>query len=157
MYLKVINGNLLDATEDFIAHQCNCSSTNAKTLAEQLFKKYDYADSYKKRVKNNKMTYHIPGTIEIFGNGHDNRYIINMYAQYYPGLGKYNNDNDIKRLKWFQECLDKISNIDDIQNKTIAMPFNIGCGAGGGDWDLYYNMLYDFANNNKINVILYKL
>ena len=157
MYLKVINGNLLDATEDFIAHQCNCSSTNAKTLAEQLFKKYDYADSYKKRVKNNKMTYHVPGTIEIFGNGHENRYIINMYAQYYPSTGKYSNDNDIKRLEWFKECLNKISNIDDIQNKTIAMPDNIGCGAGGGDWILYYNLLNEFANNNKINVVLYKL
>ncbi len=156
MYLNVVDGDLLEAKDDFIAHQCNCISTNAKTLAELIFNKYDYANSYKKRIRNNKDTYHVPGTIEIFGDD-NNRYIINMYAQYYPSLGKFNNDNNVKRFGWFKECLNKISNIDDIQNKTIGMPFNIGCGAAGGDWKLYYDLLNNFANSNKINITLYKL
>ena len=39
-YIKVINGNLLEAQEQYIIHQCNCVSVNAKTLAKQLFDKY---------------------------------------------------------------------------------------------------------------------
>lgn len=155
-YIQIINDDLLNANEDYIVHQCNCISTNAKTLAKQIFDKYNYADSYKKRSRNNKSTYSIPGTIEIFGNGNDQRYIINAYAQYYPASCKYDNDTPAKRLMWFKTCLINISKIENIQTKTIAMPFNIGCGIAGGNWDLYYNLISDFANKEKINVTLYK-
>ena len=77
-YLRQIKGNLLDATETYIAQQCNCCTSDAKGLSLQLFKKFPYANSYKKRVRNDKSTHHKPGTIEIYKN------IINMYAQYYP-------------------------------------------------------------------------
>ena len=156
-YLKTINGDLLNATEDFVAHQCNCMSTNAKTLAQQLFIKYPYANTYKNRIKGNKNTYNIPGTMEIFGNGIDKRFIINIYSQYYPSIAKYNNDTTNKRLEWFVNCLNEITKINDIQNKTIAMPYNIGCGAAGGDWNIYHKIIEDFANKEKINITLYKL
>jgi O-acetyl-ADP-ribose deacetylase (regulator of RNase III) len=153
-YIKTINGSLLDATEDYIIHQCNCISTNAKALAESLFNKYPYANTYKYRTK---YTCSIPGTISVMGNGQNERYIINMYSQYYPALPKYNNDNTEKRIEWFKECLNKISSIENIINKTIAMPYNIGCGAAGGDWNVYYNLIKEWCENNKIYVTLYKL
>lgn len=155
-YLKIVDGDLLNATDDYIVHQCNCISTNAKALAKQIFDNYEYADTYKKRNRQQKTTYSEPGTIEIFGNGDDQRYIINMYAQYYPAEAKYTNDTGQKRLLWFQNCLNHISKIKDIQTKTIAMPFNIGCGAAGGNWKFYHNLINTFANKEKINVTLYK-
>jgi len=158
-YVKIVNGNLLDANEDYLVHQCNCISTHAKALAEQIFNKFDYANIYKNRINGDKNTYSVPGTIEILGNELDQRYIINIYSQYYPALAKYNNDNAQKRIKWFKECLHKISEIENIinDNKTIAMPFNIGCGAAGGDWATYYDLINNFAEQNKIYVTLYKL
>jgi len=150
-YLKIVDGDLLDATEDYLAHQCNCCSTGAKALAELMFDKYPHANSYNKRIKNNKSTYSKPGTIEVFDN------VINMYAQYYPAFGKYNNDSVVKRVEWFKACLVDISKIKDIKLKTIAMPFNIGCGAAGGDWNVYYKMIEEFATKEKIHVTLYKL
>jgi len=156
-YIKIINGDLLDAKEDYIVHQCNCISTNAQALAKQIFGRYDYANSYKNRINNDKSTYTQPGTIEIYGNGNDQRYVINMYAQYYPAKAKYDNDTLAKRFQWFQQCLNDISKIDNIKNKTLAFPFNIGCGAAGGDWNIYYNAIQTFANKQKINITLYKL
>jgi len=153
-YVRIVNGNLLDATEDYIVHQCNCVSTDAKTLAEQIFKKYPYANSYKDRTT---ATRSVPGQIEIFGNGSNQRYIINAYAQYYPSPYGYPNDNAAKRLGWFESCLGEISKIKNIKNKTIGMPFNIGCGAGGGNWVLYYDLICKFAIREKINVVLYQL
>ena len=154
-YIKIINGDLLDASDSYIAHQCNCISTNAKTLAELIFNKYPYSNSYSKRINGLKSTYGNPGTIEIFGNTEP--YIINMYAQYYPTKSKYPNDSVNKRIEWFKECLTYISKIENIQTKTIAMPYNIGCGAAGGDWNVYYKILTDFANKEKIHITLYKL
>jgi len=154
-YLKIVDGDLLDAKETYIAHQCNCISTNAKTLAELIFNKYPDSDSYSKRINGMKSTYGDPGTIEIFGDTEP--YIINMYAQYYPAKSKYPNDSINKRIGWFEECLIHISQIKNIHIKTVAMPFNIGCGAAGGDWNTYYKILTNFANKEKIHITLYKI
>lgn len=153
-YIQIINDDLLNAKEDYIVHQCNCVSNDAKTLAEKIFKKYPYANSYKNRTTSTRS---IPGTIEIFGNGTNKRFIINAYAQFYPSTNKYQNDNAEKRIKWFEECLNKISEIENINTKTIAMPYNIGCGAGGGNWIEYYKLIRKFARREKIYVTLYKL
>ena len=152
-YFNIINADLLTATETYIAHQCNCISTDAKALAKSLFDKYPYANTYKKRIYKNVQTHTQPGTIDVL-EGHPQ--IINMYAQYYPHIAKYNNDTQEKRIVWFQECLTHISNIENIKHQTIAMPYNIGCGAAGGNWNIYSKMIEDFANDNQIYVTLYK-
>ena len=148
-YLQQIKGNLLDSKETYIAQQCNCCTSEGKGLSLHLFKKFPYANSYKKRVRSDKSTHHKPGTIEVYKN------IINMYAQYYPSLGKYVSDSNQMRIQWFKECLNQIKQIDNIQNKTIAMPYKIGCGLAGGDWQIYEKMLEEFANSEKIHIVLY--
>lgn len=153
-YIKIVNGNLLDATEQFIIHQCNCVTNQAKTLAKQIFDKYPYANTYKKR-SNNKLTYNVPGTIDIMGNGTDKRYIINMYSQFYPQKAKFSNDSYEKRLIWFRDCLDQIYKIPNLE--SIALPYNIGCGVAGGNWEKYYNEIVIFANKIKKQVTIYKL
>lgn len=156
-YLKTVDGNLLDAKEDYLAHQCNCITVRGNNLSKQMFNKYEYANTYKLRTRGDKKTYDTPGTIAIKGNGIDKRYVINMYGQYYPSVSKYANDTTDKRIQWFKECLDEISKIDDIHNKTMAMPSRIGCGAAAGDWKQYYKIIQDFANKEKIHITLYKL
>lgn len=150
-YFKVINQNIFNSTETYIAHQCNCTSVNAKTLAETIFKVHPQADTYCKRQKGIQTTYSKPGTIDVLGN------IINMYAQYYPSTAKYSNDSKEKRVMWFKSCLNQIAQIENIKNKSIAMPYNIGCAAAGGDWSVYFKLIKDFANENQIYVTLYKI
>jgi len=151
-YVKIVSGDLLDATEDYIVHQCNCVSTDAKTLAKLIFDKYPYSNSYKNRTVSTRS---VPGTIELFGNGNNKRFIINAYAQYYPAPSMYQNDTKELRMGWFWDCLDTIAQIENIRNKTIAMPYNIGFGAGGGDWVQYYNSIRSFAIRKKIYISRY--
>lgn len=152
--IKLIGGDLLQATEQYIAHQVNCvTQGSAAGLARSLFKKYPYSDVYKNRVDKS-----LPGTITIHGDGVNNRYIINMYSQYYPG--KFNNsflnDNQSVREQYFTSSLKEISKIEDIKN--IAFPYQVGCGLAGGNWEKYLNMLQDFADNNpNITVSLYQI
>ena len=155
--IETINADLLDAKEDYIVHQCNCVSIGAKTLALEIFKKYPYANTYSHRIRGDRSTYNFPGTIEVLGDGEEKRYIINMYSQFYPSIAKYSNDSTEKRLKWFKKGLNEIAKIEGIQSKTIAMPYLIGCGAAGGDWNTYYEMIKDFAEEKGIKIVLYKL
>ncbi len=151
--IKLIEGDLLEANEQYIAHQTNCVTVGkAAGLAEKIFNKYPYSDVYTSRVDNSS-----PGSISIHGDGVKSRYIINMYAQYYPG--KFNNlfekDTQQQREGYFLQSLEEISRISNI--KSIAMPYEIGCGLAGGKWESYLNMLQDFADKNpNINLSLYQ-
>ena len=152
--IKIVNGNLLDATEEYIAHQCNCITTKSKHLAKQIFDKFPYANTYKKRTRD-KNTHNIPATIEIMANPQNKHmHIINMYAQYYPGASKYINDSKQLRLEWFKQCLNMIGDKDI---KHLAMPFRIGSGSARGDWNEYLKLIIQFTIKYDCCVTLYKL
>jgi O-acetyl-ADP-ribose deacetylase (regulator of RNase III) len=149
-------GNLLDADEQYIAHQCNCTSFYSAGIAHDIFKKYSYSDTYKDRKVDD-----IPGTIKIMGNGTDQRYIINMFGQHSPG--GYSNstlsiDSKKNREKYFYNCLLEISKIPKLE--SIAFPFRIGCGLAGGDWKYYLGTLENFAKyvekSQNTKIFIYK-
>lgn len=147
-----VDGDLLTHNAQYIAHQCNCISKTAAHLANSIFKKFPYADEYSNRTKNSE-----PGTISIRGNGQDERLVISMFSQYYPGRSKYNTGIDTleKRKSYFHISLKEILKINNLT--SIAFPSYIGCGAAGGDWDFYRNLLEKFAQAiPKTNVYIIK-
>lgn len=147
--IHIKSDNILNSNEKYIIHQCNCITNNAFGLAEAIFTKYTYADEYKNRKK-----YSIPGTISIKGDGNEFRYIINAFAQFSPGKPSLNESKE-NRLQWFKECLDKIEKIENLE--SIAFPYKIGCGYGGGDWNEYIKVIEDFSENSSIKVVIYRL
>ena len=150
MTLKIIRGDLLKAHETYLCHQCNCISQRSAHLSHAVFQSFPHADVYSGREIPDK-----PGTIKIRGNNTDQRYVINMFGQYYPGK-KYPNskkDGREKRAEFFNLCLNQMN---DLQG-DFAFPWRIGCGAAGGDWDRYLNMLRNFADDIEGNVTIYRL
>ncbi len=148
--IKEVSGNLLTATEQYIAHQCNCVSNYAAGLAKDIFTRYPYSDIYTKRLIR-----HNPGSIEICGDGESQRFIINMMAQVYPGKSKYDTgvDTTEKRQEYFATCLNKIAQIHNIQ--SLALPAYIGCGLAGGNWDSYIAIINEFTLTNNIPTTIY--
>lgn len=141
--IEIVRGNIIDATEQYIAHQCNCLTQNSAGAAKAIFDKYPHADTYFGRTEPDVL-----GTIKVLGNGEDNRYVINMFAQYYPGRTKFPNsgkDGIQTRQKSFHRCLARIAKIEDL--KSIAFPWRIGCNLAGGDWEWYLGTLHNFAKH----------
>lgn len=148
--LTIVTGNILSSKEQYIAHQCNCVTTTAAGLADVIFKKWSIADCYSIRWEND-----VPGTIEVRGNGKEHRFIINMFAQFNPG--KPHNPDDSKdgyqaRKQYFISCMTHIKNL---KPDSVAMPWGIGCGLAGGDWDFYKKVIDKFSTS--FNIVLYKL
>lgn len=147
--MKIVYGDITKVPRDIIIHQCNCVTTIGKGLSHTLFTAFPYSDIYSKRVKPDK-----PGEI-IVRHSEDHRPdIIAFLAQYYPGKAKNSFDTAKKREEWFRECLDKmyelLSSKENVNKKlTIAFPYGIGCGLGGGNWSTYEKMLDDFAVKMK--------
>lgn len=151
----LIAGDLLKFDEaKYIAHQCNCLTSVGSNLADAMFKAFPYSDVYSHRVSYDRTELPLPGEqpgdIIIRGNGKNERYVINMFAQFYPGGVKYpdsSKDGYIARQTYFKNCLLKIMQIPDLE--SIAFPYKIGCGVAGGDWNVYSRLIDIFARKMK--------
>jgi len=151
-------GNLLQATEDYIIHQCNCVyDGRAQGIAEAIFDAFPDADVYRQRVEQGR-PHDLPGTVSIHGR------IVNFYSQLLPGrpaddappggwssarfvgAAKAVQDTRSSRLRWFQECLQALSRT--LQRPSVAFPARIGCGLAGGRWPEYLAALNQFAQEH---------
>ena len=158
MNIELIQSDITLSAEQYICHQCNCVTNYAAGLAKRIFETFPYADIYSGRENPRKIVpeNEKPGNIIICGNGREQRYIINMMAQYFPGKPKYPNsqlDGFEVREKAFKECLNKISAIQNL--KSIAFPKGIGCTLAGGYWDHYLKMIEEFSD--KLPNVIVKL
>ena len=162
--IKIVNDDLLSAKEEYICQQTNCISVKPHGLSETIKKRFN-VDPYSIRRSLNGRNIaieedrSIPGTIQVFDNAFGPK-IIAMNAQYGPGKPyKYNQkqeDSFEKRLIWFYTCLFEISKLNP---KSLAFPYNIGCGLAGGNWERdYYPAIKYFSEKfPKIEIVLYKL
>jgi hypothetical protein len=61
-------------------------------------------------------------------------------------------------MTWLPLTLDQIAELHVL--KSIGLPYGIGCGLAGGDWNKYGRLLEDFAERvgeRGVYVILYRL
>jgi O-acetyl-ADP-ribose deacetylase (regulator of RNase III) len=148
MSVRVVDGDITASPEKYICHQCNCVTPRAKGLAQKIFAKFPWADTYSGRKENST-----PGTIEITGNGSNERFVVNMFAQFSGGKPTRNETRQ-QRLHYFRSCLTQIKDIPNLE--TIAFPFNIGCGMAGGNWKDYEREIDNFAKDAGVLVSLYR-
>lgn len=154
MTYRHIIGNLLNSKEKYIVHQTNCVSRgSAAGLAKIIFNTYKYADCYIDRVYNDT-----PGTIDIRGDGKDNRFIVNLMGQYMPG-GLDRGESSDARESYFVKGLKKLSLIPNL--KSVAFPAGIGCAIAGGNWEKYVQYIEQFYletnKDQKVDVTIYCL
>ncbi len=150
--IEAIEGNILESKADVIGQQCNCVTIGqAKGLAAQIFSRFPYADVYKTRKEGSRS---VPGTWSIHGDGEKERFVLNLYTQFYPGPAKYTSDSEDLRLRWFQSALTDF--FKSRPGLTMALPHGIGCGLAGGSWSLYERAIKDAAAPTGAQVILYK-
>lgn len=154
--LEIVTGDLLDAKEKYILHQTNSISTGkAAGIARSIFDKYPYADCYLDRKETSK-----PGTIDIRGDGKNNRLIINLHGQVYPGGCRYPQsslDGLAARRKYFYHGLLRVAQLHDLE--SIALPWRISCGLAGGDWEWTLGTIGNmalFLEKQNVKVRIYK-
>lgn len=159
-----ISGNILDSKEQYICHQCNCITKTAAGLAKAIFDKWPESNTYIKDkcticfINDLKKLRYIE-SIRIFGSLsihpiNDTQSVVNFYSQYKPGKPDSSNSNNRKtRLERFQQCMTILFHLNP---KSIALPYNIGCGLAGGIWEDYYTIIKSF-DSEDVNIFIYKL
>lgn len=140
-----IEGDLLESDCNVIGHCCNCFHTMGAGIALQIKKKFPLAydvDAKTPYGDREKM-----GTnSQIFCNG---KFVVNMYAQYQYGYGNH------FHLPSFKLCLERMLNDFGAVNK-IGLPYMIGCGLAGGNWEETKKVIEEVTNKFERIVYVHK-
>lgn len=155
--IKHCNRSILESDAQYIVHQLNCVTNTSAGLARAIFSRFPYADVYSHRKYPHSPTVEEQmGNIIIRGDGRDDRYVIGIYGQYYPGKPKFHNsvrDGYKARENAFANGLLRIAEIEGIS--SVSFPSKIGCTLAGGDWDKYERMIIEWSEQHDIDVSIY--
>ena len=149
--LKYVNGDLVkDKKYTVFCHQVNCIGVMGAGIAKQIRDAYpEVYRNYKQSVGESNARI---GT-NLYIHTSDNRTCVNMFAQY-----NYGRDEQYTDYTAFRKCLTNLKNYAAVlsSDTIIAFPYGIGCGNGGGKWDIIESMLKHFAHEVKQEVYIVK-
>ena len=144
------NGNLLDAPEDIIVHQVNCMGRMSSGIALQIRNKwpkvYDQYISLFMNTSSNKLL----GEVQFIKVKHD-KWVANLFGQYYYGYSGERFTN----YEAIYNGLEKIKKVAKRNNKSIAIPYNMGCDRGGANWEIVCKMIEQVFNDYKVTIYKY--
>lgn len=146
--IKTIEKDLTTITSGVIGHQVNCRGAMGAGIAKTIADLYpNLLIEYKKLCSEDTLQ---PSTCFIWKQ--DGLTILNLAGQLMPG-GPSPFESPNTRLVFLtnaiRDAIDKLP-----PNPTIYLPYKIGCGIAGGNWDLTLHML---ENLEDVNIILCKL
>ena len=153
MGIRIIDGDLLQAKERLIAHQTNCVGVMGAGVAAQIRRAYPTHFKRYKAFCDNRQPCDILGTIHLsVGGRRKDRVICDLFGQTGVGYGCQTNYAALAQAVSLMCDYCKNEGISD-----VALPYNIGCGLAGGDWNIVYTMLEKIFTEKGINCTLYRL
>jgi len=152
--IKVINGNILNASENIICQQVNCKKVMGSGLAKQIRTKYpEVYQSYKKFCESEKELLGEVNSVVVQDKATNRTYIIlNIFGQDGYGRDKqYTDYNALKRA--FKRIYDNL-NISGMPfyGMSIAIPYNFGCGLAGGNWNIVYKIIEEIFQDYDVTI-----
>jgi O-acetyl-ADP-ribose deacetylase (regulator of RNase III) len=150
-------GDLLKSDCTVIAHQANCMKAMGAGIAYQIKLKYPKmyeVDCNDPRSASEKLGGFTYARIQ-------NGWGFNLYGQFRMGYGL---QTDYKAL---EKAIDKMLTIIPELTRfdsgpaghtlKVGMPWKIGAGLAGGDWDIILNIIETLSYKHNIDIYLYEL
>lgn len=140
--IRIVSGDLLSSTEDIIAHQVNCCGVMGAGVAKQIKERFPKAyQVYRKTCENYKGREDlILGQCQLVvcrNPSGGNALVANLFGQLDYGKGKRHTEDYV-----FMQCLmNLVVYANEVHASSIAMPYKIGCGLAGGDWESIYKII----------------
>lgn len=132
--------DILKAKENIIVHQVNELGVMGAGLALQIKNKYPQVFTKYKQIANKDCW----GQIQ-FVQIADNKFICNMFSQ--KGISRTHRTTDYELMR---KCLTKLNTLAEQHNLTVAIPYKIGCGLAGGDWNIVEQIIKETVPNANI-------
>ena len=153
--VKIYVGDVFESNADIICHQVNCLGIMGGGIALEIRKRYpNVYDDYHTYCTSHENAKDLLGKVQFCGttDSDGRRFeIANMFSQLDIGTGcKTRYDELEKALITVRDRALK-------ENKTVAIPYGIGCGLAGGKWAVVYATILKVFNCTDVKVTIYKL
>lgn len=159
--VSIVSGDVLTYKADCIVQQCNCVAVRPHGLSASIAKAFPYADIYgQRRAIGNRNLARVEdrsqvGTCVLAHQAGSvivaclmGQYVYGKPSVYSSVVGSTVPDDAKTREQYFEQALqDMATQLETLGTvvRTIAFPYQIGCGLAGGDWSHYSSMIAAFA------------
>ena len=163
MSINIVNGNIFDTHCNIICHQVNCQGVMGHGIAKQVKEKYKgvfneykrYCDAH---ADNREAMLGEALIVDIdYGAAvldwlvdKERKYIANIFGQLTYGTGLR---TDYKALVL---GLEVVANFAKEHNLSVAIPYKIGCGLAGGDWNKVNTLIEGVFAGTELEVLMYR-
>lgn len=144
--IEIINGNIFEGDADIICHQVNTYGVMGAGIAAQIKKLFPNAYTVYHEICNEYKPNQLMGNV-LFCNQYAPPIIANFFSQC---------DMTTDYQAMFS-CLKAVYNYAKRNNKTIAIPYGMGCGIAKGNWVTVYDMIEEIFGKNDVKCTIYKL
>lgn len=166
--ITTINKDILTVDKGVIVHSVNCIGA-VGGLAGAIARKWPKnAEKYKEYVRHRKSSIMLLGSVYEVNVAH-NVIVANLFGQYGIGTGKQQTEY-AALISGFKRIVDTVFYSDDkipdysnheyylsrLTLKDIYIPYKIGCGLGGADWEKVQDILHQIFDNSDKNVYICK-
>ena len=129
--MDILYKDICDIKNGIIVHQVNCRHVMGAGVALAIRRKYPkhYSDFMSKSAT--------LGDI-VVTKINNSLYIVGMYSQLNYGSKVRQTDYEAMKI-----CLDKIIDFRKAHKLVVYMPYGIGCGLAGGDWNIVSEIILD--------------
>jgi hypothetical protein len=165
--ITTINKDILTVDKGVIVHSVNCLGA-VGGLAGAIARKWPKnAEQYKEYVRHRKSSIMLLGSVFEVNVAH-NVIVANLFGQYGIGTGKQQTEysalisgfktiadtcfygNDTEDMYFGPLGYQEVSNVLN----DIYIPYKIGCGLGGADWNIVEEILHKVFDNSHKNVYI---
>lgn len=163
--IKEVEGNLLTYPGlQVIGHQTNCLGVMGAGIAKQIKAKYpELFKSYVRYCRSVSDAHNILGRVQFHQIDNSNQVVANMFGEYSfcESVAPYNDGGKPRHTDYdaLKECLHRLHTWMVTNDKTTAgLPYKIGCGLAGGDWDgvVYPMIKEEFGDDEDITLYIVK-
>lgn len=149
-------GDVLTSSADIIAHQVNCKGVMGAGLAKQIkskhpkvFAEYRLLCNEYKESNDSKL---LLGVVQFVES--NSKTFANCFAQW-----GYNAKIKQTKEDYFKQCMVTLEEYAREENlESVAIPYKIGCGLAGGDWDNeIYPIIMSIFKDSPITLEIWEL
>ncbi len=149
--IKYEKGSILEINKGYIVQQVSCKNAYGAGISGAIAKKWPKVEqAYRtqcKKAEKPEIQFHL----QIIKLEND-LFCVNVFSQKEYGnsakTGKIYTD-----METLIACLTAIANRAQRENLPVYIPYKIGCGLAGGNWNELANAL-DLLDNEKFNVMI---
>ncbi|WCF11687.1 macro domain-containing protein (plasmid) [Paenibacillus thiaminolyticus] len=168
-YVMEVIGDLLEAKEMVIGHQVNCLGVMGGGLAKlikekypSVFNKYDALCKMAKIAENGRKLMGCCHMVEVredviikdnvakvypVGDGELVRVVANLFGQYKIGTNQQRTE-----VSYLRKALEVMKKTSMEKGYSVALPYQLGCGLGGGEWAEILSTIKDVFDDYPVTI-----